>query len=90
MQKNFLWNKSHKVNAEPCNESRSVLARVTLQKTFRPLARGIIQHIMRRAVFNYDALVHEENRVGDLAREFHLVGYNDHGGVFLREAANHL
>src|SRR3954447_8472821 len=54
-----------------------------------PFLARALQHGVGRAALDDDALVHEDDLVGDLTREAELVGDDHHGPALVRELLDH-
>ena len=50
----------------------------------------IAKYLLGRALFDDNAAVHEDDVIGNVAREGHLVRDNDHGGVLVGQLADDL
>src|SRR5680860_57527 len=56
-----------------------------LQELARPRRLGIAQHVGRLPLLDHQATFHENDRVGHLAGEAHLVRGDEHGHATLRQ-----
>src|SRR5260370_8592182 len=54
------------------------------QKSARALLGRVVEHLLGRALFDDDAVVHKDDPVGDTAAEAPLLGADDHGHATLR------
>ena len=50
----------------------------------------VIDHLIRRALFDDHALVHEDDLVGHIARECHLVRHDHHGHMLFGKRSDDL
>src|SRR6266436_7496758 len=62
----------------------SILVSDHAQKSASALLGRVVEHLLGRALFDDDAVVHKDDAVGDIAGEAHLVGDDDHGHASLR------
>ena len=53
--------------------------RVALQERLEPLGAWVLEYVAGLPALDDDALIHEDHLVGDLPREEHLVGHDEHG-----------
>ena len=54
------------------------------------LLRGVLDDLMGWALLHNDAAIHEDDLIGHIPGEGHLVGDDDHGGLLLRQGADDL
>ena len=60
------------------------------EEVFRAVVLRMVEHFGRRALFDDDATLHEDDSVSNLAGEAHLVGDNDHGHAGFSQAAHNI
>ena len=70
--------------------TRHVEVQEAPQEVAGPLVMGIVQDLLWRTLLDQLALVHEDDAVGRLAREVHLVGDHDHGRALVRQVLHDL
>ena len=69
------------VSSASCAASASASCLTRLRKFLVRSSLRVEQHVVRRALLDHHALVHEDHPVGHPAGEAHLVGDHDHGGA---------
>ena len=62
---------------------------ITLKELLRALFPGVSYDLLRRAVFNHDALVQKQHIVGHLSRKRHFVGHDYHRCLSFGKLADH-
>ena len=65
----------------PNGERSAFLLADAAEELLRALLRGVVEDLVRQTLLRHDAILHEDDAVGHVAREAHLVGDDDHGHV---------
>src|SRR5260370_8798224 len=71
------------------SSSGGILGSDHAQKSASAFLRRLVEHLLGRALLDDDAVVHEDDAVGNIAGEAHLVGDDDHCHATLRHPPPH-
>ena len=72
------------------NASERLVAIVIRQKRAGAIVLGVVDDLASRPLLHDDTAVHEDEVIGHIAGEAHLMGDNDHGHVLGRQIADDL